>query len=232
MIRVFIGYDHVEAKAFHVLCHSIHRRATVPVQITPLMNSQLKHIYTRERDPKQSNDFSFTRFLVPWLCNYEGFAIFMDCDMLFRSNISELWQLKDEEKAVQVVKHQHVPKETKKYLGNDQHVYDRKNWSSVMLFNNSRCKNLTLDYVHKASGLDLHQFRWLSDNEIGELPKEWNHLVGYDKYSEDAKNVHFTTGGPYFHEYIDCDYSNEWFKEYDDHNNCDQVVIPAFKVKQ
>ena len=212
MIRIFIGYDAREAIAFSVLAHSINARATQPVAITPVMLSQLQSVYKRERNPLQSTDFSFSRFLTPWLCGYEGWAIFMDCDQLVLDDVAKLWALRDERYAVQVVKHHHVPKEEVKFLGAKQSKYEKKNWSSVMLMNCARCRALTPEYVNTASGLQLHQFKWL-DNEdlIGALPERWNHLVGYNPPRPDAALVHYTLGGPYFPEYADCEYAQEWF---------------------
>jgi lipopolysaccharide biosynthesis glycosyltransferase len=214
MIRVFIGYDPREAVAFSVLSCSIHARASEPVAITPLMLSQLKGILTRERHPLQSTDFSFSRFLAPSLCDHRGWSIFMDCDMLVLDDIVKLWALRDDRYAVMVVKHNHVPRETVKFLGEPQSKYEKKNWSSVMLFNNERCKALTPDYVNTASGLELHQFKWLgNDDLIGALPDRWNHLVGYNAPRTDAALVHYTLGGPYFEEYRNCEYSEEWRRE-------------------
>lgn len=214
MIRVFIGYDSREAVAYSVLAHSINTRATVPVTITPLMLSQLGGIYRRERNPLQSTDFSFSRFLVPYLCNFEGWAIFTDNDMLVLDDIARLWALRDDRYAVQVVKHNHVPKEEVKFLGYQQTKYEKKNWSSVMLMNCAKCRALTADFVNTATGLELHQFKWLGDDSlIGELPSGWNHLVGYDAPRSDASLVHFTIGGPYFNETRDCEYAEEWFSE-------------------
>jgi hypothetical protein len=211
MIRIFIGYDPREAVAFSVLAHSIHTRATQPVAIAPLMLSQLDGLLWRERHPLQSSDFSFSRFLTPHLCGYEGWALFMDCDMLVQDDVAQLWSLRDERYAVQVVKHDHVPRETTKFLGQPQTQYEKKNWSSVMLFNNARCRALTLDYVNSASGLDLHRFRWLeSEDLIGEIPHRWNHLVGYDAAEARVGNAHFTVGGPYFRQWRDCEYAEEW----------------------
>jgi len=184
----------------------------MPVSITPVSLKNLEGILTRGRHPKQSNDFAFSRFLVPWMCNFDGYAIFMDCDMLVRDDIAKLWAHRDHH-AVKVVHHNHVPKEDVKYLGNEQTRYERKNWSSVMLFNNEKCKVLTPEYVNKADGLDLHQFRWLEGHEIGYLPKVWNHLVDYDKYDDNAKLIHFTEGGPYFTKYRNCDYHLDWHAE-------------------
>jgi hypothetical protein len=214
IIPIFIGYDEREAVAFSVLSHSIHARATQPVSVTPLMLSQLRGIFTREKHPLQSTDFSFSRFLTPCLSRYRGWSIFMDCDMLMLEDIAKLWTLRDERYAVMVVKHEHVPRETQKFLGMPQSRYEKKNWSSVMLFNNARCTALTREYVNTASGLDLHQFKWLAgDDEIGLLPRRWNHLVGYDTPTADAALVHYTLGGPYFAEYSSCEYADEWRAE-------------------
>ena len=216
MIRIFIGFDPREAVAFSVLAHSIHARASEPVAIAPLMLSQFQGVYRRERNALQSSDFSFSRFLTPSLCGYEGWAIFMDCDMLVMDDIARLWALRDDRYAVQVVKHVHVPREDVKFLGEKQTKYEKKNWSSVMLMNCARCTALTPEYVNSATGLELHQFKWLqSDALIGELPHEWNHLVGYDAPASRVSLAHFTIGGPYFSEYRDCEYAREWFAERD-----------------
>jgi len=214
LIQVFIGYDPRESVAFSVLAHSIFRRSTQTVSIVPLMLPQLHAVLRRERHPLQSTDFSFSRFLTPYLSGYAGYSIFMDCDMLMQDDIAKLWALRDERYAVQLVQHDHRPKEQKKFLGSVQTTYEKKNWSSVMLFNNDRCRVLTPEYVSNASGLDLHQFKWiLDDNLIGSLPRQWNHLVGYDDTSSVASLVHFTLGGPYFPEYKDCEYAQEWRAE-------------------
>lgn len=213
MIRVFIGFDPRETVAWHVLSHSILARSTEPVSLVPLALQNLGRLLTRERNPLQSTDFSFSRFLTPYLSGYEGWSLFMDCDMLVLDDIAKLWALRDERYAVMCVKHDHRPEETTKFLGAPQTAYGKKNWSSVMLFNNARCKALTPDYVNTASGLELHQFKWLADDElIGPLPKAWNHLVGYDAPETGVSNVHFTIGGPYFHEYRECEYALDWLK--------------------
>src|SRR5262245_17030691 len=208
MIRVFIGYDERERVACNVLSHSIQRLASEPVAIGTLRLAQLQRDLTRERHPLQSTDFSFSRFLTPYLSDYEGWSIFMDCDMLMLDDIARLYELRDERYAVMVVKHDHVPRESTKFLGQPQSKYEKKNWSSVMLFNNPRCRALTLDYVNQASGLQLHQFKWLGDDRlIGAIPSRWNHLVGYDAPRSDAAVVHYTLGGPYFEQYRNCEYS-------------------------
>ncbi len=218
MIRVFIGFDSVETVAFHVLAHSIHARSSEPVSITPLMLSHLEGKMTRERHDLQSTEFSFSRFMVPYLCDYQGWALFMDCDMLVLDDMAELWKLRDDKYAVQVVKHDHVPKETTKFLGQTQSKYEKKNWSSVMLFNNAKCQALTGDFVNTATGLELHRFQWLdSEDLIGEIPHRWNHLVGYDEKvpTDQVSNLHYTIGGPYFDDYRDTDYADEWFEARD-----------------
>jgi lipopolysaccharide biosynthesis glycosyltransferase len=214
LIRVFIGYDSAEAVAFSVLERSINARASVPVAVAPVMLSQLGGVFERAHNALQSTEFSFSRFLVPWLAGYEGWALFMDCDMLMREDVAEVWKLRDERYAVQVVKHVHTPKEEVKFLGHTQTKYEKKNWSSVMLMNCARCKSLTPEFVNAASGLELHQFKWLESEElIGELPARWNHLVGYDAPRRDAALVHFTIGGPWFAEYRESEYAAEWFEE-------------------
>ncbi|NKB43847.1 MAG: glycosyltransferase [Alphaproteobacteria bacterium] len=218
MIRAFIGYDSRETVAFHVLSHSIHSRASEPVSIVPLMLSQLGGTFSREAHALQSTDFSFSRFLVPHLSGYEGWSLFCDCDMLMLDDIANLWALRDESHAIQVVKHDHKPREEKKFLDQPQSKYEKKNWSSVILFNNALCKALTTEYVNTATGLELHQFKWLGDDSlIGELPARWNHLVDYDPTlpEEDLSLIHFTEGGPYFDDYQNCSYADLWFAQRD-----------------
>jgi hypothetical protein len=223
VIRVFIGFDPREASAFSVLAHSIHVRASMPVSVTPLMLSQLAAIFSRERNSLQSTDFAFTRFLTPYLSGYEGWSLFTDCDMLVLDDVAKLWALRDERYAVMVVKHDHRPRESVKFLGQPQTAYPKKNWSSVMLFNNARCRVLTPEYVNTATGLELHQFKWLPDEAlIGALPGRWNHLVGYDPPSRDVSLVHYTLGGPYFEEYRNCEYAEEWRRERDRMLRCEQ----------
>jgi hypothetical protein len=227
VIRVFIGFDPRETVAWHVLTHSILARSSVPVSFVPLALANLKSVYWREHNALQSTDFSFSRFLTPYLSGYEGWSLFMDCDMLMREDIATLWELRDERYAVMCVKHNHQPKETTKFLDKPQTAYGKKNWSSVMLFNNARCRALTPEYVNTATGLELHQFKWLGDDElIGGLPHGWNHLVGYDVPNAGASNVHYTIGGPYFHEYADCEHSQAWFRERDAANHVVQRAKP------
>lgn len=215
MLQVFIGYDPNETVAYHALAHSILRRSSVPVSVAPLMQSQLKGVYTRSRGPTESTEFSLTRFLVPHLSGFQGWSVFMDCDMLCRADIAELagYAKGAADKAVLVCKHDYVPRTERKFLDQVQTKYPRKNWSSLMLFNNERCRALTPDYVNSASGLELHRFAWTEDARIGGIPLEWNWLVGEYDHNPAAKIVHYTLGGPYFDDYRDCDYAAEWFAE-------------------
>ena len=223
MIRIFIGFDERETVAWHVLTHSILARSSVPVAFIPLALNNLEGMFTRPREALQSTDFSFSRFLTPHLSGYEGWSLFMDCDMLVRRDIAELWALRDERYAVMCVKHDHQPKEAVKFLDQPQTPYNKKNWSSVMLFNNAKCRALTPEFVNTASGLQLHQFKWLGDDElIGALPAAWNHLVGYDQPMPNAANVHYTLGGPYFDEYRDCEHAGAWTGERDTMMRADQ----------
>ena len=222
MLNIYIGYDPRESVAFYTLAHSILRRSSIPVSIAPLMQSQLKGLYRRSRGPTESTEFSLTRFLVPALSEFRGWSIFMDCDMLCRADIAELAREieRQPDKAVLVCQHDYVPKTQRKFLGHVQTKYPRKNWSSLMLFNNARCRALSADYVNSASGLELHRFAWIEDAAIGALPLEWNWLVGEYDYNAAAKIVHYTIGGPYFEAYRGCDYAAEWFAELESMRQC------------
>ena len=215
MIRIFIGYDEGEKIAFHVLAESIRKQSSEPISITPIDLNTIRNHFIRDKQSNQSTEFAFSRFMVPYLSNYEGWSIFMDCDMLLRTNINELWKLRDDDYAVMCVKHDYEPKQNVKFRGAKNEKFPKKNWSSLMLMNNAKCKLLTPEYVRTASGLELHQFKWLeSERDIGAIPKTWNWLVGEYEYNPLANNVHFTLGGPYFYDYVNCDYSKEWFNVY------------------
>ena len=214
MIRVFIGYDDNETIAYHVLAHSIMRHSSQPVAITPIMKRHMQSFYSRERSSIESTDFSFTRFLVPYLSGYEGWSVFMDCDMLMSADIAELWALRDDKYAVMCVKHDYVARDDVKFLGAVQTKYEKKNWSSVMLFNNAACTMLTPDVVARETGLYLHQFKWLDgDQQIGGLPTTWNYLVGEMTMPGTPKLIHYTLGGPYFDSYRECEHAELWFAE-------------------
>lgn len=209
MIRLFIGFDSHETIAFHVAAFSFMRRSSVPVSITGLRREQLP--ITRPHEG--STEFTFSRFLVPWLCGYKGMALFTDCDVLCRVDVADIFKGLLEYQAVAVVKHDYVPKTPTKFRDQTQQAYQRKNWSSVMVFNNPLCSVLTPEYVNQATGLQLHQFKWLRDWQIGALDTSWNHLVGEYDQNPKARIVHFTLGTPCFAKYRNCEFSKEWHDE-------------------
>lgn len=222
LIPIFIGYDQRERAATNVLIDSLLEHSSIPLAITPLRTPQLVNmgLYWRQRDPLQSTDFSFSRFLVPKLMSFQGWAIFMDCDMLCRGDIASLWRLRDPEYAVQCVQHVHIPSQDRKFLDEPQSNYPKKNWSSLMLFNCRLCTALSVNYVNSASGLDLHRFHWLEDEQlIGPLPMDWNHLVAGQNCSESkhAALLHWTMGGPWFQEQrtMGGELAAEWFSARD-----------------
>ena len=215
MINVFIGFDEGEKVSYHILSESIRRKSSVPVSITPLCLSNLPE-FKRKLQPNQSTEFAFSRFLVPYLSEYKGWSLFLDCDMMFRDNIKNLWDMIDENKSIMCCKHDYIPKQNVKFRGAKNEPFPKKNWSSFMLMNNQRCKMLTKEYVETASGLELHQFEWTHEENVGELPLDWNWLVGEYDYNKNAKNVHWTLGGPYFKDYKNSEYADEWYRLYND----------------
>lgn len=212
-IPIFIGYDPREAIAYHVCANSIIRHSSVPVSLIPLALNNFRD-YT-ETHTDGSNQFIYSRFLVPHLMDYQGQAIFMDGDMIVRGDIAELWALRDLAKDVQVVKHDYQTRMTEKYLGAKNEDYPRKNWSSVMIFNcqNYPTKQLTPAYIEKSTGAHLHRFEWTEDSRVGELPPEWNWLP--DEYGANpaAKLLHYTLGTPCFHEFATTTMADEWHRE-------------------
>ena len=228
MLKVFIGYDDREVVAYHVLCQSILQNISGPVEFIPIKKDL---IIGYNRKENGSTQFTYSRFLTPYLSGYAGTSIFMDCDMLVRADLYDLLALTSRCVDVSVVKHDYVPNSKDKFLGNKQVAYPRKNWSSLMVFNNytSACRSLTPEYVSRASGADLHRFLWCRDERIGELPREWNHLVGEYPQNRKAKIVHFTLGTPCFKGYDYCEYSMEWYAELDRMTSCAEPKSWRFK---
>ena len=212
-IPIFIGYDPREAVAFHVCANSIIRHASQPVAIIPLALNLFQD-YT-ETHTDGSNQFIYSRFLVPHLMGFKGWAIFIDGDMIVRGDIVELWNLRESDKDVMVVKHDYKTRMTEKYLGAKNEDYPRKNWSSVILWNcaNHPIQRLTPAFIEKSTGAELHRFSWINDDRIGELPPEWNWLPDEYGANPDAKLLHYTLGTPCFHEFATANMSDEWHRE-------------------
>ena len=226
-IPVFVGYDPREAIAYHTCVNSIIRNSSQPVAIVPVALNLFKDYAETHTDG--SNHFIYTRFLVPYLMDYQGWAIFIDGDMILRGDIAELWELKDYTKDVLVVKHDYKTRRTEKYLGNANEDYPRKNWSSVILWNCTALRNriLTPEFVQQSTGAFLHRFSWIDDDRVGELPKEWNWLDVEYEWNPLAKLVHYTLGTPCFHEFADRgDFSDEWHRERIFTEYCQQRLNP------
>jgi lipopolysaccharide biosynthesis glycosyltransferase len=216
-MKVFIGYDSREDIAYHVCKHSIlTKNSDVDVQALIQKNLRKAKIYNRPVDALASTEFTFTRFLVPQLMNFKGWALFCDCDIIFLNDVKELFDQADDKYAVMCAKHDYNPTEKVKMDGKRQTQYPRKNWSSVVLFNCAHPSNkkLTTDLVNEQSlnGAYFHRFSWLEDEEIGEFSHEWNWLVGWYKEPEDGqpKAIHYTEGGPWFEDYVNCEYADLW----------------------
>ena len=216
-LDIYVGYDgKVEPIAYHNFCQSVIEKSSIPVSFTPLALNTLKDYEETHKDG--SNAFIYSRFLVPYLNNFKGMALFLDGDMLVRSDVAELlWEFEQDE-AVKVVKHYYQTKHPIKYLGAKNEDYPKKNWSSVMLWNcgHHLNKQLTPKFVMEKDGKYLHRFEWLKypEEQVGKLDESWNHLVTEYDYDQDAKLAHFTLGTPCFNGYKDCDYSEEWFDTY------------------
>ena len=213
MIHVFIGYDPREAVAYHVCSNSLIRHSTEPLAISPLALKNLGSYAETHKDG--SNQFIYSRFLLPHLMGYKGWALFVDGDMLLRDDVAKLWALRDESKAVMCVHHDYKTKMETKYLGAKNQNYPRKNWSSVVLWNCGHPANagVTPEFVMGATGAQLHRFTWLTDDLIGEIPKVWNWLPDEFGPNPEAKLLHWTLGTPCFHEFAHAPMAEEWHRE-------------------
>jgi len=228
----WIGFDAREPDAYDVCSFSCQRKSSIPLHVRALRHKELrgKNIFRREWgvDPKTgqmfdvidgrpfSTEFAFTRFLVPYLQDYRGWALFTDCDMLWMDDIGALVKEADDKYAAKVVKQIHIPSSMLKMDGQVQNPYPMKNWSSVILFNCGHPSNraLTPEYVNKSTGRDLHTFSWLKPQEIGDLPPGWNFLVGYTKRAIKPRLMHFTEGGPWFAHMREVPFGGWWTNEY------------------
>jgi hypothetical protein len=223
---IFIGYDPREEHLFQVCRYSLVRRASQPLEIRPL--GMPPGLYSRtwhegpggqridDADGRPfSTDFSFSRFLVPALMDYSGWALFCDCDFLFLADVAELFALRDASRAVQCVQHRHRPRHTQKKEGVAQTRYPRKNWSSLVLWNcgHPAHRALTPAEVNSRPGGWLHGFGWLEDGLIGGLPEAWNWLSGWSPETTAPKAVHYTEGGPWLAKYRGVPYADAWLSE-------------------
>jgi lipopolysaccharide biosynthesis glycosyltransferase len=211
-INIVVGFDQREAIAYHTFTQSIIEKSSIPVFFIPLAINTLKGYEENHKD--RSNEFIYSRFLTPYLNNFQGWAIFADGDMICQADIKELWDLRDESKALMVVKHDYVTKAHRKYLGNINENYPRKNWSSLILWNCGHAKHkiLTPNFIANQSGQFLHRFSWLDNDDIGDLPKEWNWLAIEYPINNSAKIIHYTLGTPCFKDYKNTDMADIWHK--------------------
>ena len=219
-LKVYIGWDSREDIAFQVAKQSILDHASIPVDIIPIKQKVLRKegIYTRPEDKLGSTEFTFTRFLVPYLNEYKGWALFIDCDFLFKEDVKKLFDQKNDQYAVMCAQHDYTPKNKTKMDGQRQTNYPRKNWSSMMLINcehpSNECLVPALINNETKTGAFFHRFAWLKDEEVGKISHTWNWLVGWYKEPKDGtpNAIHYTEGGPWFKQYMNCEYNIEWFE--------------------
>ena len=219
-LKIYVGWDSREDIAYQICRQSILNTASVPVEIIPLKQRELKKqdLYWRKEDRLGSTEFTFTRFLVPELNGFSGWALFIDCDFVAVDDVKKLFDQIDDRYAVMCAHHDYTPEAGIKMDGQIQTVYPRKNWSSMMLINCGHPSNATLTKSlvnsSKIDGKYLHRFSWLDDSEIGKISHEWNWLVGWYKEPEDGKPkfLHYTEGGPWFEEYANCEYASEYYR--------------------
>jgi len=229
--RCYFGYDSHEDVTFEVAKYSVEKHSSVPIEVIPLKRPELQKrgIYTRTQDPKQSTEFTYCRFFIPYMNNYKGWALFADDDFLWLGDIAELIDQCDDKYAIMCVQHDYKPTVGVKLAGRKQDAYPRKNWSSMVLYNCGHPANqgVELDMINKEPGSFLHRFSWIKDDAlIGNIDYEWNFLVEwYTKYEGDRKPkaIHYTEGGPWFPDYRGTDYAKEWF----DHMKEYEKTLPA-----
>jgi len=216
MLKIFVGFDgKVEPVAYHTFCQSVIEKASIPVSFTPLALNTLSEY--KETHTDGSNAFIYSRFLVPYLCDFKGMALFVDGDMICRTDIAKILWEHDQDEAVKVVKHYYQTKHPVKYLGAKNEDYPKKNWSSVMLWNcgHHLNKQLTPQFVMDKPGKYLHRFEWLKhEDQVGKLEDTWNWLETEYEYNPNAKLVHHTLGTPCFKDYQNSDYAKEWWQTY------------------
>ena len=212
IIDIVVGFDEREAIAYHTFTQSVIQNSSLPTRFLPLNLSSLSSYTENHKDG--SNDFIYSRFLVPYLMNFKGWAIYADGDMVCLEDIKKLWDLRSDKYAVQVAKHNYKTKIKQKYFGNKNEDYPRKNWSSLILWNcnHPSHKILTPEFIKKQTGAFLHRFSWIKDTDIGELDKEWNWLALEYEEKKDINLIHYTIGTPCFKEYSNTSLSSFWKK--------------------
>lgn len=226
LANAYVGFDTRMPDAYMVAARSITNHARFPIIVKPLVLPHLRAIgaYTRRTldvngfmwdqvsAAPMSTQFAISRFLIPHLQGFKGESVFCDSDFMFRADIHEMLRDCSPKHAVTVVKHQYAPGEHIKMDGQPQTSYARKNWSSLMIFNNAHPSNhwLTPEHVNATPGRDLHRFCWLKDDEIGELGTEWNWLEGHSPLDIEPKAVHYTRGTPDMPGYENAPYADEW----------------------
>ena len=215
LLNIFIGFDQKEAVAYHTFVQSLIEKSSIPLSIIPLAENNLN--FYNETHSDGTNKFTYSRFLIPYLMDYQGWAIFVDGDMVCLSDIEELKSFFDPKYAVSVVKHNYKTKQKLKYFGQKNEDYPRKNWSSVIIWNCSHPKNRQLDpsFVNSKEGSFLHRFKWLNDQEIGDLPKLWNWLAIEYPENDNLKLIHYTLGTPCFKDYANTSLSEFWKKAHE-----------------
>jgi len=223
MTKVFIGWDARETEAYDVCVHTLKKHCSEDLDIIPLKKQELisQELYTRPQPEAGSVEFTYTRFLVPYLCDYKGWALFVDCDFLFTKDVAELFECRAGNYALMCVQHEYAPKNLIKMDGQKQVAYPRKNWSSCVLFNCAHPSNkiLSPEVVSTETGAWLHRFMWLHDDQVGAIPEEWNWLEGeYEKPEKPPAAIHYTNGGPWFKNCQDVDYAELWREEYEEAN--------------
>lgn len=227
-IKIFVGYDSRQdstpnyndiVNSPYQVCSASIKKYNPEVSVVPIKLNELidRGIYKRELDPLASTEFTYSRFLTPYLNNFEGIAVFCDSDFLWQCNIEDIMQYYSKKYSVMCVKHDYIPKSEQKMDGYKQTVYPRKNWSSLMLFNCAHpdCKNLSLEAVNNQSPKYLHRMEWTSDENIGSLPLLFNWLEGEYQSNVIPQAVHFTNGGPWYKNW-NGDYNDLWVKVYDE----------------
>lgn len=214
IVDIIVGFDQREAVAYHAFAQSVIEKSTIPVRFLPLSIASLSDY--KETHEDGSNDFIYSRFLVPSIMNFKGWSIYADGDMICLEDIKKLWDLRDKKYAVQVVKHDYKTKIAQKYWGNKNEDYPRKNWSSLILWNceHQSHKILTPEFIQNQTGAFLHRFSWIDDKYIGAIEKEWNWLAMEYEEKKDINLIHYTIGTPCFEEYETKSLSSYWKKSF------------------